>query len=87
MLSAKLATALHSGINVASVSVLDSFDREHRAATYPLYVATNALVRLYTDTRPPARMARNLIVRVGDKLSPFKDFMVRRLTEAGEAHP
>ena len=56
-------------------------------ATYPLYIATNALVRLYTDARAPARVSRSLILQIGDRLSPFKDFMLRKLTEVGEVHP
>ncbi len=86
-LASKLGTAVRAGLNIGSVSVLESYEREHRSATYPLYIATNALVRLYTDARAPARISRSLILQIGDRLSPLKDFMLRKLTEVGEVHP
>jgi 2-polyprenyl-6-methoxyphenol hydroxylase-like FAD-dependent oxidoreductase len=61
--------------------VLESYAREHRRATLPLYLATNAIVRLYTDSAPPARIARDGLLRIASVLSPVKDFMLRKLTE------
>ena len=74
-------------MDIGSAAVLESYDREHRRSTFPLYVATNALVRLYTADSFPARIARSGILRIGDRLSPIKDFMLRRLTEIDERLP
>lgn len=80
----KVHDALRSGMNIAAPEVLEAYDREHRRATYPLYAATNALVRLYTDNRTLARVARSAILRIGERLTPIKDLMLRRLTAVDE---
>ncbi len=41
-------------------AILRRFEAGHRAATWPLYTATNTIVGLYTDDRAPGRMARQL---------------------------
>jgi 2-polyprenyl-6-methoxyphenol hydroxylase-like FAD-dependent oxidoreductase len=44
-------------------------------------VATNALVRLYTDNGAAARLARSGILRLGERMTPIKNLMLRRLME------
>lgn len=50
--------------DIASSRLLAAYDREHRRATRPLYLATHAIVTLYTDERVPARLLRHLGLRV-----------------------
>jgi 2-polyprenyl-6-methoxyphenol hydroxylase-like FAD-dependent oxidoreductase len=83
-LAAKVGAAFRAGRDIGSISVLESYDREHRRATYPLYVATNALVGLYTDNQVLARIARNALLRLGNALSPVKDWLLYKLTETDE---
>ena len=80
----ELRKALRAGADIASDSVLQAYDSEHRKATYPLYVATNALVGLYTDNGALAQFARSALLRLGNGLSPVKDFMLHKLTEIDE---
>ncbi|MFN3624212.1 MAG: 5-demethoxyubiquinol-8 5-hydroxylase UbiM [Hyphomicrobium sp.] len=80
-LAGKIGAAAKAGGDIGEVSVLDSYAREHRSATLPLYLATNAIVRLYTDNTMPARLIRGGLLRVANMLSPAKDFMLRKLTE------
>lgn len=75
------AAAKAAGGDIGATSVLEGYAREHRLATLPLYLATNAIVRLYTDNTVPARFVRGGLLRVADALWPVKDFMLRKLTE------
>lgn len=54
--------------DIAAPALLERFQRAHRLATRPLYTATNVLAGLYADQRPPARLARHLLVAVGRRL-------------------
>jgi ubiquinone biosynthesis UbiH/UbiF/VisC/COQ6 family hydroxylase len=83
-LAEKLRVAIGTGMNIGAADVLQGYDREHRRATYPLYLATNALVRIYTDNGMLARVARSAILRIGDHLTPLKDLMLRKLTEVDD---
>jgi ubiquinone biosynthesis UbiH/UbiF/VisC/COQ6 family hydroxylase len=57
-LSTTIKQALREGRDIASTRVLQRYQRIHRLATRPLYLATLAIVKLYTDDRPPARFVR-----------------------------
>jgi ubiquinone biosynthesis UbiH/UbiF/VisC/COQ6 family hydroxylase len=85
-LAAKVTAAAQAALDIGAVSVLEGYDREHRKATYPLYIATNALVRLFTNNHAVARIARSLVLLVGSGLSPIKDYMLHKLTEVDEKH-
>lgn len=56
--------------DIGSHGLLRRYETAHRLATAPLYAATNLIVGLYTDERPPARLARHLVLRAGARL-PF----------------
>jgi ubiquinone biosynthesis UbiH/UbiF/VisC/COQ6 family hydroxylase len=85
-LAAKVTAAAQAALDIGAVSVLEGYDREHRKATYPLYIATNALVRLFTNNHAVARIARSLVLLVGSGLSPIKDYMLHKLIEVDEKH-
>jgi ubiquinone biosynthesis UbiH/UbiF/VisC/COQ6 family hydroxylase len=70
--------------DVGALDVLLRYEAEHRRATRPLYLGTNALVGLFTDTRGPARLARAAVLRLAEHLPPLKSAITRRLT-AGAA--
>ncbi|KAB2942068.1 MAG: 5-demethoxyubiquinol-8 5-hydroxylase UbiM [Hyphomicrobium sp.] len=84
-LARKVGDAIGAGSDIGAPSVLESYDRMHRRATLPLYLATNAIVGLYTDNRMPARIVRSALLRIANSLSPVKDFMLRKLTECDVA--
>ncbi|WBO21099.1 5-demethoxyubiquinol-8 5-hydroxylase UbiM [Sphingomonas abietis] len=56
------------GGDIASPWLLRRYEVAHRLASRPLYAATNLLVRLYTDERSPARLARHMVLRAGNRL-------------------
>jgi len=80
-LIAEVARAARTGGDIGAESVLETYGREHRRATYPLYLATNTMVGLYTDSGPLARIAREGLLRLGNGISPVKGLLVDKLTE------
>lgn len=71
-LSKAVLAALAAGADIASPQVLDQYERMHRRATRPLYLATQLVSTLYTNDSPPARLLRDTALRVGEALLPFK---------------
>ncbi len=92
-LAREILQAAAAGTDIAAPGRLARYEREHRRATLPLYLATRGIVGLYTDDRRPARMVRQALLRVGDGLAPFKRLLVASLTSEGigparvPAHP
>ena len=75
-----LRAALAAGQPIWSPSVLQRYERRHRLATRPLYLATQMLAGLYTDDGRPARIVRKLALRAGARLGPFKRMVMSGLT-------
>ena len=60
-LAKEIKSVLVRGINFGSSTVLENYQSKHRRVTYPLYLATNGIVRLYTNELLPARIMRKTI--------------------------
>lgn len=84
-LARALSRARAAQRDIGSAETLAPYEREHRRATRPLYLGTNALVGLFTDNRGPARLARAAVLRIAQRLPPLKAAIVRELT--GRAAP
>ncbi len=82
-LSGEIRRALASGQNIASPPTLLRYERTHRLATRPLYLATLAIVKLYTDDRTPARFARHALLRASQAATPFRHGLARMLAASG----
>lgn len=61
-------------------TALAAYAAEHRRATWPIYTGTNAIVQLYTDDRPPARLLRAAVLRAAAALPPVRALITRQLT-------
>lgn len=68
------------GADIGSGRLLARYQHDHRLASWPLYQGTNALVRLFTQETPPARLARGAMLRAGQATAPFKAVVKRMLT-------
>ncbi|MCB1537892.1 MAG: 5-demethoxyubiquinol-8 5-hydroxylase UbiM [Rhodospirillales bacterium] len=79
-LADEITRAQGLGLDIGSGTLLEKYTRAHRRATHPLYLATNMLVGLYTDTRRPARMARDALLRLGNAFAPVRKLITRELT-------
>jgi ubiquinone biosynthesis UbiH/UbiF/VisC/COQ6 family hydroxylase len=80
-LAREIKKALLSGGDIGSAHVLETYGKEHRNATLPLYLATNALVHLYTNDHGPAKLLRGALLHLGNALSPVRSLITNQLTE------
>lgn len=79
-LARELHAAVAAGRPIWSPALLQRYERAHRLATRPLYLATQMLVGLYTDDRRPARALRKLALGAGARLGPFRRLVMSGLT-------
>ncbi len=69
-LASLLIAASSRGEDIGAAAVLSHYNRAHRRATLPLYLATNAIVGLYTAESPPARALRSALLGVARLVTP-----------------
>lgn len=81
-LTKEIATALHTRGDIGSASLLQRYEARQKRATLPLFWMTRLIVEIYTRDSAPAKLARQLILRVSDKLIPFKRSIARSLSGA-----
>ncbi|MGX9962204.1 5-demethoxyubiquinol-8 5-hydroxylase UbiM [Roseomonas sp. F4] len=82
-----LAREIRRAEDPGAVPALFRYAAAHRGATLPLFLATNAVARLYSDDRAPARLARAALIGAGAALAPVRRAIVGRLMDAGHAPP
>ncbi len=80
-LASEIKEALHTGGDIGGASHLRRYHLQHRKNTRPLYLGTNALVKLFTKDNIPARMARRALLRLGNHIGPAKRLIMNQLTE------
>jgi ubiquinone biosynthesis UbiH/UbiF/VisC/COQ6 family hydroxylase len=71
VLAREMLLARRRGQDWASDAVLKRFEAQHRRASRPIFAATNAVVRLFTDERPPAWIVRGAALRAA-RLPPVR---------------
>lgn len=81
-LATEIRNALRLGLDWAGPDVLRRYEGRHRRASRPLYRATDLLVRLYSDERPPARLARHAAIRLGRRVPFFRSAVRSMLLQA-----
>lgn len=69
--------------DVGDAQRLVRYEREHRRATLPLYLATNALVKLYTADAGPLRLMRHALLRAAQRATPVRRLLTASLTHIG----
>ena len=79
-LSRLVASAVRRGVGPGDPDLLRRYQRGHRATTWPLYAATNAIVGLYTDDRRPGRLARRLSFQAA-RFAPARKAVSRMLMQ------
>lgn len=81
LLAKEIRSAVARRSNIAASSLLGRYERKHRLSTRPMFHGTNEIVRLFTDERPLAKLARTLTLRVANRLPPIKRVIRNKLTE------
>lgn len=79
-LAQMLRRAVAGGGDIGAARLLEAYERGHRLASRPLYEATNAIVTLYNDNRPPARLLRGAVLRAAHGMVPFRRLIAAHLT-------
>lgn len=80
VLATMINEAIQRGEDFSSQAVLKRYERKHMMHTLFLFHGTNAIVKLFTNELPPARLLRSAVVRLSNNLSPVKFFISRQLT-------
>ena len=73
--------AQQQGADIGASHLLQSYDRNQRLASWPLYQATNWVVGLYTNDHLAVRVLRNATLRVAQRLSPLRRVIAKHLSQ------
>lgn len=84
-LAGELRRAAQAGRDIGGQAVLARYDRGHRRATLPLYLATRGIVGLFTDDRWPVRRVRAGLLRASEAFAPFKRMLAAQLADEGRS--
>jgi 2-polyprenyl-6-methoxyphenol hydroxylase-like FAD-dependent oxidoreductase len=68
LLARHILLARRRGRDWAGEAVLGAYEAGHRRSARPLFEATNAIVGLFTDERPPAFVARHAAIRLARRM-------------------
>ena len=79
-LAGELRAAHAAGQDIAAPQLLARYERAHRRATLPLYLATTFIARLYTTDNAPARLVRDAALRLAQSFPPFKRIVAATLS-------
>lgn len=79
--AARLARELAAG--GSPDSALARYAQGHRRDTELIYRGTNAVVKLFTDERAPARLLRRGVLDIAQRLPPLKQLITAQLTARG----
>jgi ubiquinone biosynthesis UbiH/UbiF/VisC/COQ6 family hydroxylase len=81
ILSGLINKSLYLGNDFSSVKLLEEYDKSLHKISFPLYHATNILVKLYTNNSITAKYARRLLLRLGNNLNPAKNYIIKKLMD------
>lgn len=79
-LAEEVKRGIRLGFDIGAAQPLAAYAHKHRRTTRGLYLTTNALVKLYTQTTPPARFLRQALLAIGNNLPPAKRLIMNQLT-------
>jgi ubiquinone biosynthesis UbiH/UbiF/VisC/COQ6 family hydroxylase len=79
-LAAAIRRAHAAGQPFWSMPLLRAWERGHRQATRPLYLATTMIAGLYTNDSPPAKALRRAALRIARHAAPFRRAVAAGLT-------
>jgi len=80
-LSLQIKFALKRKLDFGLQKILKKYEIRHRQASKPLYLGTNAIVKLYTGDSLFSKIARKTMLRIGNNFTPVKNKIINQLTE------
>ncbi|NOR18718.1 MAG: 5-demethoxyubiquinol-8 5-hydroxylase UbiM, partial [Xanthomonadales bacterium] len=79
---AELIRKAHAdGKDIGANGLLKRYEKTHRKIARPIYLGTNAIVKLFTNDMPLHKLARKTVLRVGNIFPPIKRAITHQLTE------
>lgn len=81
ILAKEIIYAVTQQKDIGARYLLERYQRKHMRTTQPMFHATNALVKFFTDDRIPTKLARKVALRLADGFPPIKRTIQRKLTE------
>tara|TARA_B100002003_G_scaffold144122_1_gene133386 strand:+ start:3169 stop:4350 length:1182 start_codon:yes stop_codon:yes gene_type:complete len=80
-LAGLVRSAAGAGRDISSDSLLKRYESTHRRAARPIYLGTNAIVKLFTNDLPLHRLARKAVLHLGNAFPPIRQVITNQLTE------
>jgi ubiquinone biosynthesis UbiH/UbiF/VisC/COQ6 family hydroxylase len=80
VLTRSLQAARRSGLDIGNAGVLTRYGAEHRRATLPTYLGTNAIVKLFTAEAAPMKLARRALLTLSENLPPLNHVVKATIT-------
>ena len=67
--------------DIGATSLLERYQRKHMQTTKPMFHGTNEIVKFFTDDRVPAKLARQVALRLANRIPLVKRIIQSKLTE------
>ena len=75
----EIKSAIKNKIDIGLFSVLYNYQSKLRRVATPLYLTTNGIVNLYTNTSFPAKLTRPFLLRFANIIKPVKQTFLHAL--------
>ena len=79
ILQNKIKKALMDSVDIGNADILKKYEKNFRKVSLPIYLATNAIVRLYTNQKPIIKLARKSLLILADAMKPAKNAIIDNL--------
>ena len=79
ILQNKIKKALMDNVDIGNADILKKYEKNFRKVSLPIYLATNAIVRLYTNQKPIIKFARKSLLILADTMKPAKNAIIDNL--------
>ncbi len=66
--------------DIGANPLLERYQRQHMRTTKPMFHGTNEIVKLFTDDRVPAKLARQVALRLANRIPLVKRLIQNKLT-------
>jgi len=76
----EIEVALRRGEDIGNPVLLQRYERKQRRSTVPLFWMTRLIVEIYTRESPSAKLVRQVLLKLGNQVTPFKRSIARSLS-------
>ena len=65
--------------DIGNVDILERYEKKFRRISLPIYLATNVIVRLYSNQKPAIKIVRKSLLRLANTFWPVKNAIIDEL--------